>query len=213
MNMSSVKDQLLHNFKGSKDYRHAFVEEKVRTGLAVQMKAIREQRELTQPALAQLMDKTQPWVSRLEDPNQPPPTIPSLLQVAEAFDVDLNISFGPFSELLDRLDEMTPESFRVPTFEEELSKLEREPVELTEKEALRLRELALASASVTNIKDYRSEKEREQPASADSAIGKQRTTENQPISDPLKPLGQIRIILESTNGNRQGHRSQSSAAL
>jgi len=209
MNMSSVKDQLLHNFKGSKDYRHAFVEEKVRTGLAVQMKAIREQRELTQPALAQLMDKTQPWVSRLEDPNQPPPTIPSLLQVAEAFDVDLHISFGPFSELLDRLDEITPESFRVPAFEEELSELEKEPVALTAKEAFRLGELP----SVTNIKDYRSEKEREQTASADSAIGTQRTTENQLISDPSKRLGPIWKILESTNGNRQGHRSQSSAAL
>ena len=48
-NTSSVKDQLLHNFKTSKDYRHAFVEEKVRTSIAAQIKAIREQRILRRP--------------------------------------------------------------------------------------------------------------------------------------------------------------------
>jgi hypothetical protein len=66
------------------------------------------------------MGKAPSWVFRLEDPNQPPPTIPTLLQVAEAFDVDLNISFDRFSRLLDRLDKMTPESLEVASFNEEL---------------------------------------------------------------------------------------------
>ena len=118
--MSSVKSQLLDSFKTSKEYRHAFVEEKVRTQLAVQIKTIREQQEISRPTFAALMHKANSWVFRLEDPNQPPPTISTLLQVAEAFDVDLDISFKRFSDLLHSIERMTPESFEVPSFEEEL---------------------------------------------------------------------------------------------
>jgi transcriptional regulator with XRE-family HTH domain len=116
---TSVKRQLLEGFRTSKEYRHAFVEEKVRTGIAAQIKAIREQRRMTQPQLAGEMERSQSWVSRLEDPNQPPPTISTLLQVAMAFDVDLDIRFDSFSELLDRLGRMGPDSFEVPAFEED----------------------------------------------------------------------------------------------
>lgn len=118
--MSSVKSQLLDNFKSGKEYRHAFVEEKVRTQLAVQIKALREQRDMGRPEFAELMKKAPSWVFRLEDPNQSPPTISTLLQVAEAFDVDLDISFKSFSSLLTRIERMTPESFSVPSFEEEV---------------------------------------------------------------------------------------------
>jgi transcriptional regulator with XRE-family HTH domain len=119
-NTYSVKRQLLDNFTNSKEYRHAFVEEKVRTQLAIQIKTIREQRPLTRPEFAALLEKAPSWVFRLEDPNQPPPTISTLLQVAEAFDVDLEISFKSFSDLLNRLERLTPESFEVASFEEEL---------------------------------------------------------------------------------------------
>ena len=118
-------EQLLDNFRTGKEYRHAFVEEKVRTSIAAQIKAIREQQKLKQPEFAGILHKSQSWVSRLEDPNQPPPTIPSLLQVAEAFDVDLEVRFGSFSELLDRLDQMTADSLEVPNFAEDLPALER----------------------------------------------------------------------------------------
>jgi hypothetical protein len=67
-----------------------------------------------------LLKKAPSWVFRLEDPNQPPPTISTLLQVAEAFDVDLEISFRSFSSVLDLVERMTPESFEVPSFDEEL---------------------------------------------------------------------------------------------
>jgi ribosome-binding protein aMBF1 (putative translation factor) len=117
---SSVKNDILENFKSSKEYRHAFVEEKVRTQLAIQTKTIREQREMSRPTLARLMRKANSWVFRLEDPNQPPPTIPTLLKVAEAFDVDLEISFRPFSHLLNRLEHMTAESFSVTENKHEL---------------------------------------------------------------------------------------------
>src|SRR5712664_27997 len=118
---SSLREQLLRSFRTSKEYRHAFVEEKVRTSIAAQIKAIREQRGLTQPEFADEMGKSQSWVSRLEDANQAPPTIPSLLKAAEAFDVDLEIRFSPFSELLDRLGALNENTFRVLSFEEEFA--------------------------------------------------------------------------------------------
>src|SRR5258708_23987554 len=117
---SSVKNEILENLKSSKEYRHAFVEEKVRTQLAIQTKTIREQRGMSRPTFEKLMRKVNSWVFRLEDPNQSPPTIPTLLKEAEAFDVDLEISFRPFSHLLNRLEHMTAESFAVPSFDDEV---------------------------------------------------------------------------------------------
>jgi len=123
-NTSSIGNQLLESFKTGKVYRQAFVEEAVRTSIAVQIKAIREQRKMSRPELAKLMGKSPSWIFRLEDPNEKPPTISTLLAVAEAFDINLNISFGPFQSFLDRLSNMSPASFEVPSFDEELGDLE-----------------------------------------------------------------------------------------
>jgi transcriptional regulator with XRE-family HTH domain len=146
---SSVREELLDNFKTGREYRHAFVEEKIRTSIAAQIRAIREQRGLTQPDFARELEKSQSWVSRLEDPNQPPPTVPSLLKVAEAFDVDLEIRFGRFSDLLRRLDAMTPESFEIPSFQEELASgaFEAAPKPLT----VALNYLVAPSFSLTEV--------------------------------------------------------------
>ena len=60
------------------------------------------------------------WAYRLKDPNSSVPTIPSLLEVAEAFDIGLDVRFRRFSELLDDATTLTPESFVVPSFNSEL---------------------------------------------------------------------------------------------
>src|ERR1700720_995436 len=96
VNTPSIESQLLRSFKTGKVYRHAFVEEAVRTSIAAQIRAIREQRKMSRPELAKLMGKSPSWIFRLEDPNEKPPTISTLLAVAEAFDISLNISFGSF---------------------------------------------------------------------------------------------------------------------
>ena len=66
-----------------------------------------------------MLNKSQSWVSRLEDPNKTIPTIPTLLLLAKAFDVDLDVRFGPFSRMLHQLSGLTPEGFQVPSFDEE----------------------------------------------------------------------------------------------
>jgi len=110
-------DQIVDNFRDSKEYRHALVEEKVRTNIAAQIRAIRLQRNLTPPEFAKLLARCRTWTCRLEDGNESPPSISTLLQVAAAFDCDLEIRFRPFSELVQELD-ITPESLEVPSFEE-----------------------------------------------------------------------------------------------
>lgn len=100
--MFSVRRQIIDSLRTGKEYRRGFVEEKIRTGLAVQTKAIRESRPgMTQQKFAELLGKSQSWVARLENPNAPPPTITTLLKVAETFDVDLVVRYAPFSETVD----------------------------------------------------------------------------------------------------------------
>lgn len=118
----SLRDDLLQNFTASEEYRQGFVEEKIRTGLAAQIKAVRErwQGGMKQADFAQRLGKSQSWVSRLEDPNAPIPTVPTLLLVARTFDIGLKVCFVPFSELLDDMASLSPDALYVPTFKEDL---------------------------------------------------------------------------------------------
>lgn len=117
---SSIKQQMLQSFQTGREYRHSFVEEAIRSRIAAQIKTIRERRNWDYKKFAEEIDKKVSWAYRLEDPNTAPPTIPTLLQVAEAFDVGLDVRFRSFSELLDDVTTLSPESFSVPSFEQEL---------------------------------------------------------------------------------------------
>ena len=125
MSTSSIRDQLLESFRTSEDYRHAFVEEKVRTGVAAQIRAIRERQQMDQKEFAKKLRKATSWVYRLEDPNEAVPTISTLLDVAKALDVDLEVRFGSFSELLDRLTRLSSDTLSVPKFNDDPGFIER----------------------------------------------------------------------------------------
>lgn len=120
MSTSSLKHQLLQSFQTGKEYRHAFVEESIRSGLAGQIRTIREVRKMDPKNFAKHLGKKVSWIYRLEDPNAPAPTISSLLEVAKAFDIDLEVRFRPFSKRLDDLGSLSETSFDVPSFDEEL---------------------------------------------------------------------------------------------
>ena len=111
---------MLDGLQASKEYRHAFVEESIRTRITAQIKALRDTREWDYKQFAEQIDKKVSWVYRLEDPNAAPPTIPTLLQVAAAFDIGLDVRFRSFSALLADVTTLGPESFGVPSFEEEM---------------------------------------------------------------------------------------------
>lgn len=93
------------------------MQECIASRLTAQIKALRKDMDYKQFALR--INKKPSWVYRLEDPNAPPPTVPTLLDVAEAFDIALDVRFCPYSKLLDDVSTLNDRSFTVPSFDEE----------------------------------------------------------------------------------------------
>lgn len=122
--MTSVKRQIFESLKNP-TYRSAFVNERVRSSVALQIRALREQRNgMTQKQLGDAVGMAQTWVSKLENPDYGKMTVATLLRLAKAFDTDLEIKFRPFSETIDTLPAQGPEYFSVPNFAEEESNIE-----------------------------------------------------------------------------------------
>ncbi len=113
-----ARRQLLQSFR-DEEYRRLFVEERVRASVALQIRALRQQRDMTQAKLGLAIGMAQTWVSKLEDPEYGKMTVATLLRLAGAFDADIEIKFRPFSRTLASLPAQGPDYFHVPTFEEE----------------------------------------------------------------------------------------------
>ncbi len=126
---SSPRQQILQSLRSSREYRHAFADEAIRSRLTTQMKAMREQRGWDYKQFAQALKKKVSWAYRLEDPNAALPTLPTLLEAAEAFDVVLDVRFRSFSEFLDDVSSLKPGSFEVANFDNDIGLVERKPQE------------------------------------------------------------------------------------
>jgi transcriptional regulator with XRE-family HTH domain len=121
---TTLAKQLLKSWKDP-EYRVAFVRERVRSSVALQIRALREQRhKMTQKQLGDAIGKAQTWISVLEDPEYGKMSVATLLSLAEAFDTDLEIKFRPFSRALHELTNQSSEYFEVRSFAEELPALE-----------------------------------------------------------------------------------------
>lgn len=123
---ASFSERLLNKLLGKK-YRDAYVRENVRTGIAYQIRAMREQRNsMSQEALGKLLDKPQSTVSRLEDADYGKHTLQTLLEVASAFDVALLVQFVTHSEFLRRTQDVSPNALKAAAFQpRELDALRR----------------------------------------------------------------------------------------
>jgi transcriptional regulator with XRE-family HTH domain len=121
---TTIARQLLESWKDPV-YRAEFRRERVQSAVALQIRALREQRnEMTQAELGDLMDKAQPWISQIENPEYGKWSTATFLDLAEAFDCDLEIKFRPFSRSLYELSHQDEHYFEVRSFEEELPELE-----------------------------------------------------------------------------------------
>jgi transcriptional regulator with XRE-family HTH domain len=103
----------------NKEYRDAFVEEINHTGIAFQIRALRNKAELSQAELGEKCGKAQNVISRLEDPDYGKFTLKTLLTLAKTFDVALMVRFVPFCALRSSLNNLSEESLAVPNFTEE----------------------------------------------------------------------------------------------
>jgi transcriptional regulator with XRE-family HTH domain len=115
---SSLANQLT-----DKDYRDAFVASQIRIGLPMQCRALRESREWTQPTLAKAAGMSQPRISEIERPGERKLNIDTLLRIASAFDVALQVRFVPFSKFIDDDDSLQYDSYYVTPFEEDMENL------------------------------------------------------------------------------------------
>lgn len=82
----------------NREYRHAYLEARLRESVASQIFFIRESKKLTQSELATLAGTKQPAISRMEK-GESSLSVKSLEAIARAFDVALSIKFVPFSEI------------------------------------------------------------------------------------------------------------------
>jgi transcriptional regulator with XRE-family HTH domain len=100
-------------------YRHAYVAEHVRRGIAYQIRALRDQRGWSQGKFSSLLGKPQSVVSRLEDPGYGKLTLQTLLEVANVYDVALEVRFVPYSSFLQRTRDVSAASMYVAEFKDD----------------------------------------------------------------------------------------------
>jgi transcriptional regulator with XRE-family HTH domain len=126
VNIALVKRDILDSLAADPEYRHAWNFENVYTSLCFQISALREQREWSQSKLGRSAGMAQERISILEDPNAATkPTLNTLLRIADAFDVGLDVKFIPYGTVLDRSTRTNIGELEVPSFEDELPELLR----------------------------------------------------------------------------------------
>jgi hypothetical protein len=102
-------------------YRHSYMAEHVRRGIAYQLRALRDQHNWKQGEFAKQLGKPQSVVCRLEDPSYGKVTIQTLLEVASVYDVALQVRFVTYSTFLSQTRDLSTQSMMVPNFTQELT--------------------------------------------------------------------------------------------
>jgi DNA-binding XRE family transcriptional regulator len=97
----------------TKKFRDGFVSARIMQTLALQARAMREERDLSQTQLAKDLDTSQNAIYRLENPGYGK-SISTLMKVASFFDVGLVVRFERFSGIVDWVSDMDSESILVP---------------------------------------------------------------------------------------------------
>jgi len=118
--------ELISKFKKleSKNFRHAYMNDHIRIGIATQIKLMRIKAGMTQADLANAIGSKQAVISRLEDPDGGSVNLSTLLKIAKAFDVSLISKFVPFSKFLDESKKITPTELAATNFTEEYTNIQ-----------------------------------------------------------------------------------------
>lgn len=103
-----------------KTYREAHVASQIELGLPLQVRALRRSRGWTQEQFAKALGMSQPRVAEIEKPGRRRFNLETLLRIAAAFDVALEVRFVSFSKLIQHEERFDPEHYDVPSFETEL---------------------------------------------------------------------------------------------
>ncbi len=116
---ASIRRQQLFDALREPEYRRAFADD-IGTGIAFQIRALREDRGWTQQELAERMGKQQEAISQWENPDYGRFTLQTVKKLAAAFDVAPVVRFGSFRELVDWTIQLTPEQISPKPFDADL---------------------------------------------------------------------------------------------
>jgi transcriptional regulator with XRE-family HTH domain len=116
--MNGFRKHLWQSLK-SRVFRREYVSENVKTGVAMQIKAMRESRGWSQIDLAQRSGKAQSAIARLEDPDYGKFTIQTLLEMADAFDVWLSVEFIAFSKGVTKTEDRSATALNAVAFDDD----------------------------------------------------------------------------------------------
>lgn len=94
-----VKERLMRRFRDRR-YRRAYIDAFTDASIATQIKVLREQRQLTQAALAELSGLKQSQISTFENEDNSSWTVKTLKKVAKALDLALVVKFESFGNVL-----------------------------------------------------------------------------------------------------------------
>lgn len=114
--MRDIRDRLLTEFN-DEEARREYADEFLDTAIALQIKALRQQRGWNQSELGRRAGKMkQQQVSQLERVDYASWTIQTLKRLAAAFDLVLQVKFESFGELLNDAATISRESLERPSF-------------------------------------------------------------------------------------------------
>lgn len=114
----------------SKKYRHTYLQEHIRVGIASQIRIIRKKLNISQTQLAEIVKTKQSVISRLEDPDSGSVNLNTLLKIAEAFDVSLIVKFASFGKFLTEYQNISPKDLTVIGYNEEIESFKVQLVSL-----------------------------------------------------------------------------------
>ncbi len=138
-----------------RDYRAAYVASQIKIGLPFQARALRLSRGWTQERLAIEAGMSQPRIAEIEKPGKRRFNLETLLRIAAAHDVGLEVRFVPISQLVDDSESFDPEAFEIKSFEEELREAEnQEKLEAEWQEQLRAASLAVKDRARWNYQPW-----------------------------------------------------------
>lgn len=112
----SLRNRLKRQLR-NREFRHAYADEQLNLSIGTQIKVIREQQELSQTALAEMVGTKQAGISRAESANYDGWSIALLRRIALAFDLRLKVTFEEFGTLWNEVDEFGRESLQRRKFE------------------------------------------------------------------------------------------------